>query len=267
MDNRQRRQEAMKKLHNSLAARERKGKFQPFAVAAAALAIIVVVAGGIWWAATRTPHDEPTTITADGKRATELPETVTCEYTKTGEAARQVPLPGTTNISARGTVTVTLKTQQGPIDMKLDRAASPCTVNAITHLAKEGFYNDTVCHRLTTDGIFVLQCGDPTGKGTGGPGFQFKNEYPTDQPDLAQQQTITYPRGSIAMANSRPDTNGSQFFLNYKDSPLQPNYTYFGQLGSEGLKTLDKIAAKGTKGGVPDGQPADEVRISTATVS
>lgn len=253
----------MKKLSSSLAARERKSKSQPFLVAAAAVAIILVIAGGIWFAATRTPGE----VTADGSRDTALADTVTCDYTKSGKAAREVSLPGTDGISTKGTVTVKLDTNRGPIDMKLDRSASPCTVNAVEHLAKEGFYNDTVCHRITTDGIFVLQCGDPTGTGTGGPGFQFKNEYPSDQSTIPQQQPITYPRSSIAMANSGPDTNGSQFFLNYKDSKLPPAYTYFGTIGKEGLATLDAIAEKGAEGGAKDGKPAEEVRITTATVS
>ena len=122
-------------------------------------------------------------------------------------------------------------------------------------------------HRcLTTSGIHVLQCGDPSGSGAGGPGFQFANEYPTDELDGPATSPVIYPRGSIAMANAGPDTNGSQFFLNYEDSPLAPDYTYFGQISEEGMATLDKVAEAGAEGGAADGAPAEEVRIETATV-
>src|SRR5699024_2721619 len=99
-----------------------------------------------------------------------------------------------------------------------------------------------------------------------GPGFQFANEYPTDEMDDTNVQTI-YPRGSIAMANAGADTNGSQFFLNYDDSTLAPDYTYFGNVTKEGLDTLDGIAEKSVEGGGADGAHAEEVRIESATIA
>ena len=195
-----------------------------------------------------------------------LPATVSCTYEETGEDTNGATLPPTEDISAEGTVTVNLTTNQGEIGMELDRTVAPCTVNAVEHLADEGFYDDTVCHRLTTSGLHVLQCGDPTGTGAGGPGFEFPNEYPTDEAEDTSSPVV-YPRGSIAMANAGPDTNGSQFFLNYDDSPLQPNYTYFGQISEEGLATLDAIAETGVQGGMGDGAPAEEVRIESADVA
>ena len=221
-----------------------------------------------------------------------LPATVNCTYNEDGDGG--AGMPPTDNVSAEGTVTVELETNQGAIGMELDRAASPCTVNAIEYLAQEGFYNDTVCHRLTTgDGLKVLQCGDPDGTGAGGPGFQFANELPTDQaldtvdlseagvPEGASEEELRqtkammlqqtgqpqrYDRGTIAMANAGLDTNGSQFFLNYGDSVLPPLYTYFGHIDDEGLSTLDKIAEAGVEGGEQDGAPAEEVRIKKASV-
>ena len=115
-----------------------------------------------------------------------------------------------------------MTTNQGNIGLQLDNAKSPCTVNSFASLAQQGYFNDTPCHRLTTsEGLSVLQCGDPTGQGSGGPGYEFANEYPTNQfqPDDPQlQNPVMYPRGTLAMANAGPGTNGSQFFLVYKDS-------------------------------------------------
>ena len=278
-DNRKRGEDALAQLDRELKSRDRAEKSRPLKIGAAAAVVILAIVAGIWFLATRDSEeqitaDEETTTTTEAPemepltmaRAEALPATVTCEYPEAGDASREVSTPATENISTEGTVTVTLDTTQGPIGMELDRSVAPCTVNAIEHFAAEGYYDDTVCHRLTTSGIFVLQCGDPSGSGAGGPGFQFANEYPTDELDGPATSPVIYPRGSIAMANAGPDTNGSQFFLNYEDSPLAPDYTYFGQISEEGLATLDKVAEAGAEGGAADGAPAEEVRIETATV-
>nr|WP_208400648.1 peptidylprolyl isomerase [Corynebacterium glutamicum] len=266
-------------MEKEIKSRDRKEKTKPLTVVFASLAVILVVVGGIWYAATRSTEDE--VITADETsttaetpdyqplaltRTTALGDSVTCEYPDAGEASKDVSKPATENVPATGTVTVNLTTAQGNIGMELDRSVSPCTVNAVEHMASEGYYNDTVCHRITTSGIYVLQCGDPSSTGAGGPGFSFANEYPTDEAtDLTTP--VIYERGTIAMANAGADTNGSQFFLNYEDSPLAPNYTYFGQITEEGLATLDAIAEVGTEGGTGDGAPAQEVRIESAAVA
>ena len=277
-DNRKRGEAALAQLDRELTSRDRAEKSRPIKVGLAAAVVILAIVGGIWFLATRDTGEEITaseeTTTAESPsmeplamtRATALPETVTCEYPEAGEASREISTPGTEDIPTTGTVSVTLDTGQGPIGMELDRSVAPCTVNAVEHFAAEGYYDDTVCHRLTTSGIHVLQCGDPSGTGAGGPGFQFANEYPTDELEGPASSAVIYPRGSIAMANAGPDTNGSQFFLNYQDSPLAPDYTYFGQISEEGLATLDAIAAVGVEGGAADGAPAEEVRIETATV-
>lgn len=277
-DNRKRGEDALAQLDRELKSRDRAEKSRPLKIGAAAAVVILAIVAGIWFLATRDSEeqitaDEETTTTTEAPemepltmaRAEALPATVTCEYPEAGDASREVSTPATENISTEGTVTVTLDTTQGPIGMELDRSVAPCTVNVIEHLASEGYYDDTVCHRLTTSGIHVLQCGDPSGSGAGGPGFQFANEYPTDELDGPATSPVIYPRGSIAMANAGPDTNGSQFFLNYEDSPLAPDYTYFGQISEEGLATLDKVAEAGAEGGAADGAPAEEVRIETAT--
>jgi cyclophilin family peptidyl-prolyl cis-trans isomerase len=157
------------------------------------------------------------------------------------------------------TVSASMATNQGNIGLQLDNAKAPCTVNSFASLAQKGFFNDTPCHRLTTSpSLAVLQCGDPTGQGTGGPDISSPTSTPptsTRPDDPGLQQPVTYPRGTLAMANAGPDTNGSQFFLVYKDSQLPPNYTVFGTIDKTGLATLDKIAAAGVAGGGADGKP------------
>jgi peptidyl-prolyl cis-trans isomerase B (cyclophilin B) len=192
-----------------------------------------------------------------------------CQYPASADkASKPVNPPRTGKVPTDpAQVSVSMSTSQGNIGLQLDNAKAPCTVNSFASLAQQGFFNDTPCHRLTTsNGLSVLQCGDPTGQGTGGPGYQFENEYPSDQfqpDDPKLTQPVVYPRGTLAMANAGPGTNGSQFFLVYKDSKLPPNYTVFGTIDQTGLATLDKIAAGGVAGGGEDGKPAVDVKVKT----
>ncbi|WP_257183007.1 peptidylprolyl isomerase [Corynebacterium cystitidis] len=290
--NKQRGKDALKELEGALNARDRKEKTQPLTVVLIAAVVLVAIVGGIYWAATYNNEDEEvvaedqtTSESADEtpentdpladfetlatERAEALPPTVTCTYNEDGDPVKDVGLPDGENISTEGTVTVELDTSAGPIGMELDRSVAPCTVNAIVHLVENDYYDDTICHRMTTgDTLQVLQCGDPTGTGSGGPGFQFDNEFPTDETDDTSTPVV-YERGTIAMANAGPDTNGSQFFLNYGDGGLPPAYTYFGKINDEGLATLDSIAETGLEPqSAPsgDGAPAEEVRINEAQV-
>jgi peptidyl-prolyl cis-trans isomerase B (cyclophilin B) len=165
-------------------------------------------------------------------------------------------------------VSISMVTDQGNVGLLLANNESTCTVNSFVSLAQQKFFDGTKCHRLTTgDSSSILQCGDPSADGTGGPGYQFANEYPTDQykpGDPAAREPVIYPRGTLAMANSGPNTNGSQFFLVYKDTLLPPEYTIFGKIQPDGLATLDKIAKGGVAGGGADGPPAVEVTIRSA---
>ncbi|OIN77885.1 peptidylprolyl isomerase [Mycobacterium malmoense] len=195
-----------------------------------------------------------------------------CQYPPSPEpAGKPVDPPKSGKVSTDPAQTsASIVTDQGPIGLRLANNESPCTVNSFTSLAKQKFFDDTHCHRLTTSPkLGVLQCGDPKGDGTGGPGYQFTNEYPTDQykpDDPKAHQPVVYPRGTLAMANTGPDTNGSQFFLVYKDSQLPPEYTVFGTIQADGLATLDKIAKAGVAGGGDDGAPATSVTIKSVQV-
>jgi peptidyl-prolyl cis-trans isomerase B (cyclophilin B) len=187
-------------------------------------------------------------------------------YHACGAAARNVGVPTYNAADAQKTYTVTLQTNRGNIVFTADGKGAPYTVYSFVYLAEKDYFNETKCHRLVTAGIYVLQCGDPTGTGSGGPGYAFQDE------NLASLGTpnaagVTYKAGSVAMANAGPDTNGSQFFLVYKDSPLQPDYTPFGTI-TQGLDIIEQVAAAGSNNanGTGDGAPNDPVEIEKVTV-
>lgn len=285
--NEQRRQAAKRKLERQLERRaERARKRRQMTIGASVFGVVLVVAAGaVVYTLTSSDDttdasteasatEEPTAATMPTARAEALPATVDCSYVPDGSApAKAANPPNATAVSAEGTVALDLATSAGPIGLTLDRAESPCTVNSMVSLAQQGYFNDTPCHRLSTTGLMILQCGDPTGQGTGGPGYGFDNEFPTDQYDAADpaaSEPVTYPRGTIAMANTgQPGSNGSQFFLVYDDSPLPPQYTVFGTISDEGLATIEQIAAAGDDGSMSagGGAPNTPVQIQTATVA
>ena len=172
------------------------------------------------------------------------PSDSACEYTVTGTPARPVQPPSTTDISSSGTVTYVMRLSEGDVTLKLDRAKAPCTVHSFESLVAQKYYDKTRCHRLVDSGIFVLQCGDPTATGSGGPGYTFPDE--TDG-------TEKYTRGTLAMANAGPNTNGSQFFLVWDDSRLPPSYTVFGSFDEKSREVVAGIASQGQDGSNPDG--------------
>ncbi|GAA2166096.1 protein kinase domain-containing protein [Actinomadura napierensis] len=159
---------------------------------------------------------------------------------------------------AAGTVHASMKTNLGTLDIDLDAAKAPCTVNSVMYLAGKKYFDGTHCHRLTTDAsLKVLQCGDPSGTGTGGPGYRFPDE------NLGE---AAYARGTVAMANAGPGTNGSQFFILYGDATSLPkSYTVFGHVTS-GLDIVDKVARAGAEP-AEDGAPKLRVTIERFTTS
>lgn len=291
--NEQRRANAKRKLERQIENRaERERKRRLYTIIGSAVAAVVVIAAVVFTVVitnrdsgtdtASTPSSTPTTSSPfdvpPPAEAGALPEFVApeglgsdCQYPAAEPASKPNRAPRSGEVPTdEQTVSASLETTQGNIGLQLDNGKTPCTVNSFVSLAQQGYFDDTVCHRLTTsDSLGVLQCGDPTGEGTGGPGYSFADEYPVNQfqpDDPALQQPVVYPRGTLAMANAGPGTNGSQFFLVYKDSQLPPNYTVFGTIDDTGLATLDKVAGAGTADGGPDGNPKDAVTIKSLRV-
>ena len=184
-----------------------------------------------------------------------------CEYSLSGTAARPVAPPPSTGVSTSGTISYVLSMTNGAVTITLDRAMAPCTVNSFVSLAEQGYFDDTKCHRLADSGIFILQCGDPSGTGKGGPGYEFANE--TDG-------TETYTEGVVAMANGGPGSNGSQFFLVWADSTSldkKRHFTIFGHMDKGSRDVVASMAEEGQDGSNRDGtgRPNNPCEISSVT--
>lgn len=172
-----------------------------------------------------------------------------CAYTKDGEASKKADVPPAKPASVDS---LTITTNRGKIVTTLTPDTAPCAVGSFASLAKQGYFDGTKCHRMVPN--FVLQCGDPSATGTGGPGYSFGDE-------LSGKEK--YPAGTLAMANSGPDTNGSQFFIVIADAELPPAYTVFGKVDAAGLKLAQKI---GSEGNAADGvAPAKDVVIESVS--
>jgi peptidyl-prolyl cis-trans isomerase B (cyclophilin B) len=176
-----------------------------------------------------------------------------CEFIPTPENPAAKPVrPPSAEAPASGTATAIFHTNYGPVVMRLDRANAPCAVHNFTHLIRGWFYNHTQCWRLTNSArLGVLQCGDIYEVEKGGPGYRFADEVTGAE---------TYPRGTVAMGNQGPDTNGSQFFVVHSHANIKPAYTILGRVVA-GMSTMDRIVAAGIKDGAEDGLPAKPVRL------
>jgi peptidyl-prolyl cis-trans isomerase B (cyclophilin B) len=186
------------------------------------------------------------TLTAKAKHA--APAADKCGFVNVVPYDRYKGLPNFSPARAAHPFIVRMYTTQGLIVWDALTREAPCTTYSFRYLAEHNYYNGTHCHRLVTAGIFVLQCGDPTGTGSGGPGYKFNDENLTG---------ATYPAGTIAMANAGPNTNGSQFFFcTANNTRLAPDYTPFGYV-IQGMNVLRKIAAAGddSQNGPGDGYP------------
>ncbi|MGX9924207.1 peptidylprolyl isomerase [Streptomyces sp. NPDC002248] len=240
----------------------------------ASTVVVVLAAGGGAWAAGAFDKDKAD----DGKKA-EAAATPSASPSKAPDPCDK-PAAGSVKklsykkepalaVDKSADYTMTLGTTCGDIGIALDAKNAPHTVNSFDYLAGKGYFDHTKCHRLTTAGIYVLQCGDPSGNGTGGPGYTL----PDENLKSKKLKGNVYPAGTVAMANQYNaqtkegrHTGGSQFFLVYQDSQLPPDYTPFGTISADGMKVLKKIADAGENTGQGDGAPNATVVIDKATV-
>lgn len=185
-------------------------------------------------------------------------EKIICKNTKAkGHTAKNIEPPEVKGPFQNRTFTFT--TNCGNIVIKADGKSAPITVTALSALATGGFFDQTLCHRLTTENIYVLQCGDPTATGLGGPNFTYRDE---NLPTLVENN---YPAGVVAMANSGQNTNGSQFFIVYADTSLPPSYTIWGKV-TKGLEIVQMVAKSGVLDGKKDGAPKLKIGIEKVKV-
>ncbi|HEX5596332.1 MAG TPA: peptidylprolyl isomerase [Micromonosporaceae bacterium] len=231
----------------------------------AAVALLVIVAGTVWLVARLS--DDKSVNQAQGSDAlcvwSELPAEMRTDTTK------DVGLPPTTNPTNSGTQVMSIDTNFGLIEVTMDLSKVPCAATSFTHLASKNFWDGTKCHRMFPG---MLQCGDPSARGagyrdtdgTGGPSYKFADE------NLPVNDLPAYPAGVVAMANSGPNTNGSQFFFIYEDVNLSPDYTVLGRV-SNGLDTIKKATEAGHDGAFDPqpggGHPKNDIEIKTLRMS
>jgi peptidyl-prolyl cis-trans isomerase B (cyclophilin B) len=186
------------------------------------------------------------------------PTPINCKVTKAkGHTAKNITPPEVKGPFKNKTFTFT--TNCGDVVIEADSKNAPVTVFALSALANGGFFDQSLCHRLTTNNIYVLQCGDPTATGSGGPNFSYRDE------NLPANNENNYPAGVVAMANSGPSTNGSQFFIVYEDTSLPPSYTIWGKV-TKGLEIIQTIAKSGVENGKSDGTPKQKIAIEKVRV-
>jgi cyclophilin family peptidyl-prolyl cis-trans isomerase len=275
--NKQRRQAAQRRLQRQLERRAElaRKRRRNLGILATAIAVVVVVAAALLITGVLRGDDsnnaaaDPTATSAGSAAAasTNADGTVSCSYAPDDSGntnLKDVGTPPTPEATpTQGTSTLQMSTNQGDLTLTLDRTKAPCAAASFTYLASQKFFDGSPCHREVNQPTFgVLQCGDPTGTGQGGPTYKFDQEIPDG---------TTYPRGTIAMANSgQPGSTGSQFFLCFTDTQLQPDYTPVGTVDEAGLAVLDTIAAAGNDGSMEPspggGAPKTPVTINARTV-
>ena len=246
----------------------------------------IVVSGGGTATAAKKPAAKVSATASPTASATASasPAAVTepaqhCSYTSASAGSVVKASLPSASPDYKAAYTASINTNLGPIKIDLANSKATCTVNSFVHLASDNFWNNSQCHRMSnSDGLFMLQCGDPTAKasqklscssttlGTGGPGYEFASE---NLPTAGSSGSVTYKAGTVAMANSGGATNGSQFFLVFKDTTLGPDYTPFGTITS-GLDILQNVAKAGTSctfAGAGGGVPKDKVVIDSVSIS
>ena len=241
----------------------------------AAIAVIGAIVGGVIATSGSSSSKTTTassTASASATAAASASSTASnpLAYEASGTSAvKGITVPTFNAAAAEKTYTVTITTNDGDVVFTADGKAAPYTVYSFVYLAEKNYFDNTKCHRLVTSGIYVLQCGDPTGTGSGGPGYTIPDENLASLGTAGSSGTVTYKGGTVAMATTgQAHTGGSQFFLVYQDSPLAPSYTPFGTITS-GLDILNHIAQDGSdnSNGQGDGKPNDNVVINSVTVT
>ena len=267
MSNQKRERELARAKYERQQARraERKQKARRNQTITATVVVVALVVAGVgWWGYQSTNQSEldaaPAAEASADNTSEPTDETYAMDCTPIGTPRpNDISYPEGPTALESTPASMTLATNCGDIVIEFDPAA-PETVASEAFLADSGFYDNTQCHRLTTEGIFVLQCGDPAGDGTGGPGYTVPDE------NLPSDTGVNYPAGTVAMANAGPGTSGSQFFIVYQDTTLPPAYTIWGTVVS-GLDIVQEVASIGVSGGGSDGPPAQPIFINQATVS
>jgi peptidyl-prolyl cis-trans isomerase B (cyclophilin B) len=234
-------------------------------VAAAVLAVLLVVGGVFTLSQLMDDPTSGTTATAGSTSGSSASATATpspsSSPTSTRSAKQYAKAPAK-SLAQGKTWDATVRTNRGTLSLELYGDKAPQTVSSFVFLARDKYYDGSPCHRITlSKPLQVLQCGDPTGSGSGGPGYSYGIENaPADG---------KYPAGTLAMARtSDPNSNGSQFFITYGDSTLDPaggGYSIFGKV-TKGLDVLTAVAKQGTADGGADGAPKNPVTITSITV-
>jgi cyclophilin family peptidyl-prolyl cis-trans isomerase len=276
--NKQRRQAAQRHLQRQLERRAElaRKRRRNLGILVTVIAVLVVVGAAVLLtgvlggdddpeAAAETSSSAPTSSAAAA--TTNADGTIACTYSpdESGNPnLSDVGTPPTPEATpTQGTATLLMSTNQGALTLTLDRATAPCAAASFSYLAGQKFFDGSSCHREVNQPTFgVLQCGDPSGTGQGGPTYKYAEEVTPE---------TTYPRGTIAMANSgEGGTTGSQFFLVFTDAQLSPDYTVVGTVDEAGLAVLDQIAAAGNDGSFEPtpggGAPNVPVTIESLTV-
>ena len=275
--NKQRRQAAQRHLQRQLERRAElnKKRRRNLGILASAIAVLVVVGAALLITGVFKGDDDPeaaadattsdsATATSAAAPSTNADGTVSCTYAPDDSGnpnLKDVGTPPTPEATpTQGTSTLLMSTNQGDLTLTLDRAKAPCAAASFTYLAQQSFFDGSSCHRLVNQPSFgVLQCGDPTGTGSGGSSYKYAEEVTPE---------TTYPRGTIAMAKtSAPNTTGSQFFLCFVDTQLPPEYTVVGTVDEAGIAVLEKVAAGGIEGAGAEGDGAPAIPVTVNTLS
>ncbi|MDQ3475137.1 MAG: peptidylprolyl isomerase [Actinomycetota bacterium] len=274
--NKQRREAARRQLQRQLERRaeETRKRRRNTLVGVAAFSVVVLVLGVLFLSGAFDENDAADP--AAEPEASSEPETAACTY-----APGNPENPNLTDVGvppepdgSTTPVVLDVASTQGPFQMTLDPTTAPCAANSMKYLAENAFFDGSPCHRLVNSDVFgVLQCGDPTGTGSGGPSYSYLAE-PASVASLAPSPdgaSAIYPRGSVAMAQGgQPPTIGSQFFIAFQDTQLPPEYTLVGTITS-GIEVIDAVAAGGNDGSFEatagGGAPLIPITLTTVTVA